>query len=65
MFTQLRHGFHESEDPDNEYINSTTFLDGSDNIFNEDFHVAHHLVHTMHWIDLKVIERKKMKILFH
>jgi len=47
------HGFCDKDQIDNEYINSTTFVNGTDNVFNEDYHVAHHLQHTMHWIDLK------------
>jgi fatty acid desaturase len=47
------HGFCDKDQIDNEYINSTTFINGTDNVFNEDYHVAHHLQHMMHWIDLK------------
>lgn len=47
------HGFFDKDDPNNIYIISTTILDGGENIYNEDYHVAHHVKHTMHWIDMK------------
>jgi len=45
------HCFVEPTDPDNQYINSVTILNGRDNIYNEDFHVAHHTEPTLHWSD--------------
>jgi len=47
----LWHCFLDPDQPDNEFINSMTILEGHDNIFNEDFHVAHHHAQTMHWTD--------------
>jgi len=47
----LWHSFLDPNDTDNEYVNSMTILDGHDNIFNEDFHVAHHRSNKIHWTD--------------
>lgn len=58
----LWHAFLEADDPNNEYVNSVTILEGHDNIFNEDFHVAHHHAQTMHWTEYPVhFEKNKDK----
>lgn len=46
----LWHSFLNEDDTNNEYVNSMTILRGHDNIFNEDFHVAHHN-NSMHWTE--------------
>jgi len=56
------HGFCDKDQIDNEYINSTTFINGTDNVFNEDYHVAHHLQHTMHWIKLKTHYEENIEV---
>ena len=43
------HAFTDPNDPENEYINSITILDGHYNVFNEDYHVCHHLYPQKHW----------------
>lgn len=56
----LWHSFLDADQPENEYINSITILEGHDNIFNEDYHVAHHHAHTMHWTEYpKHFEKNK------
>jgi hypothetical protein len=56
------HGFCDKDQIDNEYINSTTIINGTDNVFNEDYHVAHHLQHTMHWINLKTHYEENIEV---
>jgi len=46
----LWHSFLDENDIMNEYVNSMTILRGHDNIFNEDYHVAHHN-NSMHWTE--------------
>jgi len=56
----LWHCFLDKDDPENEFINSITIVDGHDNVFNEDYHVAHHHAHTMHWTEyIKHFENNK------
>lgn len=43
------HAFVDPKDPDNEYIKSITILKGQYNLFNEDFHVEHHIRPGLHW----------------
>ena len=38
------HAFLEPSDPENEYVQSITILDGAINVLEEDFHVVHHQV---------------------
>eukprot|EP01126_Amoeba_proteus_P067482 TRINITY_DN997_c0_g1_i1.p1 TRINITY_DN997_c0_g1~~TRINITY_DN997_c0_g1_i1.p1 ORF type:complete len:322 (-),score=53.12 TRINITY_DN997_c0_g1_i1:59-1024(-) len=48
----LWHSFLDASAPMCEYINSVTIINGKDNIFNEDFHVVHHLPNqSIHWTD--------------
>jgi len=49
VIAYLWHGFVEPEDPDNQYINSMTILNGKDNVFGEDYHVVHHHAPSVHW----------------
>jgi hypothetical protein len=35
------------------YVNTVTILDGHDNLFNEDYHVIHHLYPNLHWSKVK------------
>ena len=48
----VQHAFVDPRDPDNPYRNSITILDGKRNVFNEDFHAAHHLEPQASWQDL-------------
>lgn len=43
------HTFSEPGDPENEYVNSVTILNGHYNVFNEDYHVTHHQRPQLHW----------------
>lgn len=43
------HAFIDSEDPENEFINSVTIVDGEFNDLNEGFHVVHHQYPGVHW----------------
>lgn len=46
------HSFLNLDDPENEYVNSVTVLNGHDNIFNEDYHVVHHNPNPfIHWTE--------------
>jgi len=36
------HAFRDPKDPENEYINSVTILEGQYNVYNADYHVLHH-----------------------
>lgn len=47
----LWHAFVDPADPDNQYVNSITILNGRDNIWNEDYHVVHHTAPRVHWTD--------------
>jgi len=55
----LWHAFLNEVDTDDEYVNSMTILKGHDNIFNEDFHVAHHN-NSMHWTEYPVHYEKNI-----
>jgi fatty acid desaturase len=46
------HAFHDPAVPDDEYVNSTTILNGQYNVLNEDYHVAHHLHPQLHWTEM-------------
>ena len=46
------HAFADPDNPDNDYVASLTIVDGQYNVFNEDFHVAHHLHPQMHWTEV-------------
>jgi fatty acid desaturase len=48
----VQHAFVDRRDPGNPYRNSITILDGKRNVFNEDFHAAHHLEPQANWRDL-------------
>jgi len=48
----VQHAFVDRRAPDNPYRNSITILDGKRNVFNEDFHAAHHLEPQANWQDL-------------
>jgi hypothetical protein len=45
------HAFLDPNDPENEYVQSITILDGAINVLNEDFHVVHHQFPGAHWTD--------------
>lgn len=45
------HAFVEETDPENQYVNSVTILNGHDNVWNEDYHVVHHHAPNTHWTD--------------
>ena len=40
--------WHPFSDPEL-FVNTVTILDGQDNVFNEDYHVIHHLYPNLHW----------------
>jgi hypothetical protein len=43
------HAFIDPDDPDNDYAQSVTLLDGPVNVLNEDYHVVHHQYPSAHW----------------
>lgn len=45
------HAFLDPADPENEYVQSITILDGPINVLNEDAHVVHHQYPGAHWTD--------------
>jgi len=50
----LWHSFLDGDNLDCEYVNSVTIIEGLDNIYNEDFHVVHHLPgsdQNIHWTE--------------
>jgi len=53
LISYMWHIFVDPKDPNNQYVNSLTILDGHDNIWNEDFHVVHHVAPHVHWTDYK------------
>jgi len=58
----LWHAFIQPDDPENQYINSVTILNGKDNVFNEDYHVVHHHAPHVHWSEMpKYYEETKDK----
>ncbi|EDQ84463.1 uncharacterized protein MONBRDRAFT_39277 [Monosiga brevicollis MX1] len=50
LISYLWHAWMDPNDPSNAYVNSVTILNGKDNIWNEDYHVVHH-VSTCHWTE--------------
>jgi len=58
----LWHMCYNPQDPECEYTNSITLLEGQDNIFNEDYHAIHHYAPQIHWQDVPAeFERNKDK----
>jgi hypothetical protein len=45
------HAFLDPNDPENEYVQRITIVDGMINVLNEDFHVVHHQFPGAHWTD--------------
>lgn len=45
------HAFLDPNDPENEYVQSITIVDGCINVLNEDSHVVHHQFPGAHWTD--------------
>ncbi|CAD7931430.1 unnamed protein product [Amoebophrya sp. A25] len=43
------HGFVDERDPSNEYVNSTTIVDGLNFTLKEEYHVVHHQYPGAHW----------------
>jgi len=52
LIAYLWHAWIDPNDPQNQYINSVTILDGEDNIWNEDYHVVHHHQPHIHWSEV-------------
>jgi hypothetical protein len=52
------HAFLDPSDPENEYVQSITILDGNVNVLNEDFHVVHHQFPGAHWTEHPVYKEK-------
>lgn len=48
------HAFTDPEDPRNTYKNSVTLLEGQYNVYNEDYHVEHHLRPQTHWTEYPI-----------
>jgi len=45
----LWHSFASPENPNDFYVSSVTILNGRQNMWNEDYHVAHHSAPHLHW----------------
>ena len=45
------HAFVDPNDLENAYVGSVTIINGQYNIFNEDYHVEHHMHPQMHWTE--------------
>jgi len=45
------HVFIDPDDPENEFVQSVTILDGCINVLNEDAHVVHHQYPGVHWTE--------------
>jgi hypothetical protein len=45
------HAFLDPQDPENEFVQSITILEGSVNVLNEDAHLVHHQYPAAHWTD--------------
>eukprot|EP00535_Pseudo-nitzschia_heimii_P007547 CAMPEP_0197187262 /NCGR_PEP_ID=MMETSP1423-20130617/15565_1 /TAXON_ID=476441 /ORGANISM="Pseudo-nitzschia heimii, Strain UNC1101" /LENGTH=530 /DNA_ID=CAMNT_0042638803 /DNA_START=37 /DNA_END=1629 /DNA_ORIENTATION=- len=43
------HAFIDPDDPDNDYVNSTTILDAMNFTLDEEYHVVHHQYSGIHW----------------
>ena len=43
------HAFVDEDDPTNDYINSTTVVNGLNFTLNEEYHVVHHQYAGAHW----------------
>jgi len=48
----LWHAWVDPNDPQDQYVNSVTIINGEDNIWNEDFHVVHHHAPHVHWTEV-------------
>ena len=48
------HAFTDPDDPRNTYKNSVTLIDGHYNVYNEDYHVEHHLRPQTHWTEYPI-----------
>eukprot|EP00933_Yihiella_yeosuensis_P066572 TRINITY_DN7090_c0_g2_i1.p1 TRINITY_DN7090_c0_g2~~TRINITY_DN7090_c0_g2_i1.p1 ORF type:complete len:439 (-),score=44.34 TRINITY_DN7090_c0_g2_i1:125-1441(-) len=57
----LWHAFVEPDDPNNQYVNSVTILEGHDNVFEEDYHVVHHHSPATHWTDYPAHYQKNIE----
>jgi Fatty acid desaturase len=53
------HAFVDPNNPENEYVQSITILDGTINVLNEDSHVVHHQIPGAHWTDHPAQQEKK------
>jgi hypothetical protein len=53
VITLMWHGFIEPSDPSNDYINSTTVVDGLNFTLGEEYHVVHHQYAGVHWTQHK------------
>lgn len=52
------HAFIDPANPENEYVQSVTILDGCINVLNEDSHVVHHQTPGAHWTDHPKLQTK-------
>lgn len=55
------HTFADPDDHSNEYVKSITILEGQYNLFNEDFHVEHHLRPGLHWSQSEMSYNKRIE----
>lgn len=53
------HAFLDPANPENEFVQSVTILDGCINVLNEDFHVVHHEKPGAHWTEHPDIMKKR------
>lgn len=60
LISYLWHAWVDPENPDNQYVNSVTILNGRDNIWNEDYHVVHHCS-PCHWSEYPAHYQKNLQ----
>ena len=54
------HAFIDPDDPSNDYVNSTTVIDGQNFCLKEEYHVVHHQYAGVHWTRHKALYEKHL-----